>query len=140
MNASLPVPRSASLAAGLCAALLLLAGCAANDKIDPPAKLVKIRETVRVDKAWSANVGGAAPKLRLGLGVAVDGLRAFGAGHDGDVVAYGLTTGRKLWKTKTYVKIAGGPGAGEGLVVVGAQAIALAAQLALCDLWRCGRA
>ena len=120
MNASLIVPRPVRMMAGLCAALLLLAGCAANDKADPPAKLTKIRETVRVDKAWSANVGGSAPKLRLGLGVAVDGLRVFAAGHDGEVRAYGLTTGRTVWKTNTRVKIAGGPGAGEGLVVVGA--------------------
>lgn len=106
--------------AGLCAALALLAGCASNDKADPPASLVKIRETVRVEKVWSANAGGAAPKLRLGLGVSSDGGRVFVAGHDGDVTAFALANGRKLWRARTHVKIAGGPGAGDGLVVVGA--------------------
>ena len=60
------------------------------------------------------------PKLRLGLGVAVEGDRAFAAGHDGSVAAYSLGTGKQLWRTKTRAKIAGGPGAGQGLVVVGA--------------------
>ena len=106
--------------AGLCAALSLLTACSSNDKADPPASLVKIRGTVRVEQLWSANVGGAAPKLRLGLGIAVDGGRVFAAGHDGDVRAYALNSGKSLWRAKTRVKVSGGPGAGDGLVVVGA--------------------
>lgn len=121
MNHSLIDRRPTRALAGLCAALALLSGCAAkSDKADPPASLVKIRETVNVEKLWSANVGGGAPKLRLGLGVASEGGRVFAAGHDGDVRAYALNTGKSLWRTKTRVKIAGGPGVGDGLVVVGA--------------------
>ncbi|MEY4763034.1 MAG: hypothetical protein RLZZ200_2890 [Pseudomonadota bacterium] len=106
--------------AGVCTALVLLAGCNKNNKAEPPASLVRIRETVRVEKIWSSGVGGAAPNLRLGLGVATEGGRVYAAGHDGDVEAYSLANGKSLWHTKTRVKIAGGPGAGEGLVVVGA--------------------
>jgi outer membrane protein assembly factor BamB len=105
---------------GLLFALALVAGCSKKDKVDPPAELTKLRETIKVQKAWSASVGGSAPKLRLGLGVAVEGERAFAAGHDGDVLAYDLKTGKQLWRAQTRVRVAGGPGAGQGIVVVGA--------------------
>lgn len=121
MTLSLRATRSSAIVLGLLAALTLVTGCGnKKDRIDPPADLAKFKETIRVEKVWSASVGGSAPKLRLGLGVAVEGDRAFAAGHDGSVVAYALGTGRQLWHTKTRAKIAGGPGAGQGLVVVGA--------------------
>ena len=106
---------------GLCLALAAAAGCTfKKDKVDPPADLAKFKETVKVTRVWTASVGGASPKLRLGLGVAVDGDRAFAAGHNGEVAAYALATGKALWHTKTKAKLSGGPGAGEGIVVVGA--------------------
>ncbi len=42
----------------------------------------------RSSSVWSASVGGGEPKLRLGLGVAVEGDRVFAASHDGDVAAF----------------------------------------------------
>ena len=102
------------------AALLLVGGCASNDKVDPPAELVKLKATVRVEKAWSLSVGGAKPELRLGLGVAVAGDRAFVASHKGDVLAVSLANGKTLWRTRTKLPLSGGPGVGEGLVVAGA--------------------
>lgn len=119
MKFRLPASRRAAIT-GLFVALALAAGCASKkDRVDPPAELVKFKETVKVDHVWSAKVGGANPRLRLGLDVAVDGDRVFAAGHDGEVKAYTLATGRQLWRAKTRVKIAGGPGAGQGVVVVG---------------------
>jgi len=105
---------------GLLVALALIAGCASKkDKLDPPAELPKFKATIKVTRAWSQSVGGTAPKLRLGLDAAVDGDRVYAASHDGNVYAYALSTGKQLWRTKTHVKISGGPGAGEGVVVVG---------------------
>lgn len=103
----------------LAAATLLLGACSGNKNIDPPAELTDFETKVQVQRTWSAGVGGSEPKLRLGLGVAVDGERAFGAGHDGDVVAWSVAGGRRLWRTDVKLPLAGGPGAGAGLVVVG---------------------
>jgi outer membrane protein assembly factor BamB len=107
------------LVAALLAASALLGACSKNKNIDPPAELTDFTAKVQVQRVWSAGVGGAEPKLRLGLGVAVDGERAFAAGHDGDVVAWTVTGGKRLWRTNTKLPLAGGPGAGGGLVVVG---------------------
>ena len=90
-----------------------------DKKIDPPAELVKFDETLRVNKLWQGGVGGDKPVLRMGLGVGIDGERAFVAGFGGDVVAYGLNNGREIWRTHTKAPIAGGTGAGNGLVAVG---------------------
>lgn len=110
--------RAAKLLLVLAGAVLLTA-CGKNKNVDAPAELTDFETKIRVQKAWSAGVGGDKPKLRLGLGVAVDGERAFTAGHGGDVLAVDVRTGKRLWKTDTKLPLAGGPGAGGGLVVVG---------------------
>lgn len=88
-------------------------------EVDPPAELANFPATLRVQKVWDAGVGGDGETLRLGLGVtAVDG-RLFAAGREGDVAAFDLQTGRSLWRVRTKSLLAGGTGAGGGLVLVG---------------------
>ena len=114
--------RQSLLAAALSVALLAALGACSSKKdkdIDPPAKLADFPATLRVQRAWDAGVGGKGEKLRLGLGVASDDGRVFAAGHDGDVAAWDLETGRSLWRTRTKAPLAGGTGAGGGIVVVG---------------------
>ena len=51
-----------------------MAGCAGTEEaIEPPAELVSFESTLRVDKVWSAKVGGGTERLRLGLAPATDG-------------------------------------------------------------------
>jgi outer membrane protein assembly factor BamB len=103
----------------LALALATLVACDSKD-VDQPAELTDFRSTVTINRVWSANVGGGEPKLRLGLGVAQSGNAVFAAGHNGDVVAFDVATGRRLWQANTKLRLTGGPGAGDGLVVVGA--------------------
>jgi outer membrane protein assembly factor BamB len=112
---------SSKRTAAALAALVLLAACATNKQknIDEPAELTKFTSTVKVQQVWSAKAGTAEPKLRLGLAVATDGTSVYAAGHDGQVIALDAASGRKLWQTKTKLKLTGGPGVGEGLVVAG---------------------
>lgn len=114
------------------AALLALAACSSKDKkVDEPAKLTDIKNpTVRIQKLWSASVGGGGKKQRLGLGLGVADGHLFAAGRDGDVASFDLKTGKEIWRTKTELPLAGGTGVGSGLVVVGSldgQVLALAA-------------
>lgn len=103
----------------LLAVLAALAACSKEKEIDPPAELVDFKTTLDVSRAWSASTGGQKETMRLGLGAAIDGGRVYGAGHDGDIVAIDLASGRSLWRTRTKLPLAGGAGAGAGLVVAG---------------------
>ena len=118
-----------------CVALLTLAGCDSKKdkkKLDEPVELTDIKNpTVRVQKLWSASVGGGGKKLRLGLGLSSLDNRLFAAGREGDVAAFDLKTGKQLWRVKTKLELAGGTGAGFGVIVVGSadgQVVALSAE------------
>jgi len=101
----------------LCMAALL-AACA-TDKADKPLKLEKIQSQLQISRSWEASLGGAAPKLRLGLGLAeADGV-VFAGNHSGEALAYNLRTGKRLWQTRLKLPLSAGPGVGEGLVVYG---------------------
>ncbi len=110
---------------GLTFCVLVLAALSAchskKDKaIDPPAELTDFPASLRVQRVWSAGLGGGKGEvLRLGLGIAVDDGRVFAAGHGGDIEAFDLESGRMLWRARTRAPLAGGTGAGSGLVVVG---------------------
>jgi outer membrane protein assembly factor BamB len=113
--------RPLALTTLLCCVLLAACQTAAQKKdSDPPAKLTKIQPTATVKKIWSASLGGGNPKLRLGLDVALDGNVVYSASHKGEIAAFDLNTGKRLWETKTKLPLTGGPGAGQGLVVAGA--------------------
>jgi outer membrane protein assembly factor BamB len=104
------------------AAFTLAAACnSSSKKPDAPAKLEDFKSTAQVQKVWSASVGGGEPKLRLGLGVALEGDRVFAAGHNGNIAAFDVKSGKRLWINDTKLQLTGGPGAGAGLVVAGAR-------------------
>jgi outer membrane protein assembly factor BamB len=105
----------------LAAALCLLAACSKNKNPEQPAKLAPIRSSLRVEHIWSASVSDrGAKRLRLGLGLALDGDRVFASGHKGEVAAFDLRTGHRLWRTYTKLPLGGGPAVRGNMVVVGA--------------------
>ena len=106
-----------ALALGLCATVWL-AGCS-KDKSDKPAVLVPLVNRIEVKSVWHVKQGGEKPILRLGLDAAIDGQRAFLASYKGGVTAYDLAGGKEIWKHTVRAPLSGGPGAGDGLVVVG---------------------
>ena len=112
--------RTAPLARlALLAALALGAGCANDKDVEKPSELVDFRESVSIDRLWSASLGGGDDVMRVGLAPAIDAGRVYAAGRDGDVAALQLADGRQLWRARTKATLAGGPGVGAGLVVVG---------------------
>jgi len=106
----------------LIAALALLGALAACDKdttADPPAELVDIKSTLKVQRLWSESLGGGGEVLRLTLGVAGSGDTVYAAGRDGKVRALDAANGKRRWQTDTDLELSAGPGVGSGLVVVG---------------------
>jgi outer membrane protein assembly factor BamB len=113
--------RSMRCWAALAAAILLLVACSKNKNPEQPAKLGPIKSSLRVERIWDASVADrGAKKLRLGLGLAVDGSRVFASGYRGQVAAFDLQTGHRLWRTNTKLPLGGGPAVRGNLVVVGA--------------------
>ncbi len=102
-------------------AALLLCGCSPSKekRAERPMALVPLVNRIAISRPWRTQVGGEAPKLQLGLGVAVSGARAFVASYKGEVEALDIASGRPLWQRSLRVPISGGPGAAAGLVVVG---------------------
>lgn len=103
----------------LACALIALAACSKDKAIDPPAKLVDVKASLKVSKAWSTSLGGAEPVFRFGLAPSAAGDVVYAAGHGGDLVALQAASGKILWQAKSRKAIGGGPGVGHGLVVVG---------------------
>jgi outer membrane protein assembly factor BamB len=103
------------------AVLLLVAACSKDKDIDTPAVLTPFAATLKAERVWTAKVPDKGAKvLRLGLGLATEGNHVYAAGYKGEVVAFDIANGRKLWTTKLKkTPFSGGPAASADLVVVG---------------------
>ncbi|MBS0388258.1 MAG: outer membrane protein assembly factor BamB [Proteobacteria bacterium] len=121
--------------AAVAAALAALVACShtpssTKKKNEKPTPLAKISAQFQPVRVWSATVGKGEPKLRLGLAPVVDGKRVYAAGPHGEVVALDLATGHRAWQKQLKLPLSGGPGAGNGLVLVcssGGTVVALSA-------------
>lgn len=111
-----PLGRLAVIAIALSA---LIAACSKDKPADRPHALVPFNAALKIDRVWSASLGGTTKPLRFGLDLAVVDGRVYAAGRTGEVAAFEVATGRRLWERKTHAPLAGGPGADAQLVVVG---------------------
>lgn len=119
---------------GLLILALLLGGCSTvSDWIspaeqDPPAELQDIDAQVEAITLWSADIGAGSDDKRLNLVPRYLDGRLYVADAEGQVSALDAKTGRSLWSVQLDAPLSGGPGVGEGLVVLGttgAEVIAL---------------
>ncbi len=90
-----------------------------DDVTEKPKELKNFKTTLNVTERWSANVGSDAKKLYVRLQPTVDGDRIFAAGVNGKVSAYDAKTGSLIWEVNTEARLRGGPGVGDGLVLLG---------------------
>jgi outer membrane protein assembly factor BamB len=108
-----------------------------KDKPTDPNKLTAIAHPIAVQHLWSTDVGDGEDKSWLRLHPILDGGRLYSLGDNGRVLAIDATTGKKIWQVAAVnVKgggsrlafwrshtveggVTGGPGSGNGLVVVG---------------------
>ena len=100
-------------------ALLALAACSKDKDVDKPRALVAFKATLRIERLWSASVGGDKRPMRLGLGLGIDDGRVYAAGSRGEVAAFDLRSGHRIWNTRTKLPLAGAAAVASGLVVVG---------------------
>jgi len=102
------------------AALLVVAACSDDKKIEQPAHLTPLATTLAVKHVWGASVNdkGGLP-LRLGLGISLANNRIYAAGHGGEVVALDVNSGHVVWRTRAGAPFSGGTAASTELVLVG---------------------
>jgi len=119
---------------------LSLAGCstvkgwfagkdAEAKKAQEPAELVKFEPSVKVEKIWSIGVGKGERRIGVRQHPAVADGKVYAAAITGGVQAVDLQTGKRIWEyepkkqerndRKFKQRLSGGPGVGEGLVVIG---------------------
>lgn len=102
-----------------------LAGCSLfkgktnRENIEPPVELTDIANPIDLDRAWSSSVGDGEGKLGLRQSVQPEAGRLFAAGVDGELRAIDAASGDTLWEIESETRWSGGPGAGEGTLVVG---------------------
>jgi outer membrane protein assembly factor BamB len=116
------------LVAATALAVALLSGCTTiknvfdgrgKDRSKDPTPLVQLTPSVTVAKLWSASVGTGEETLGIGQRPAIADGHVYAAAVEGGVSAFDLRSGQSLWRYASELPLSGGPGAGEGLVVVG---------------------
>jgi outer membrane protein assembly factor BamB len=96
--------------------------------IDPPAELQNIETQVAIEKLWGHDIGSGTDGQRLHLKPVYAAGQLYVAEASGLVKALDAQTGAVTWKIDLETPLSGGPGVGEGLVLMGtsdAEVIAL---------------
>lgn len=129
-----PSKREVVRVLGVALLLVSVAGCNVfksktnRENVEPPVELSDIDDPLPIDRLWSNSIGDGEGKLGLRQAVIADADRVYAAGVDGKVSAYEAANGREAWEVETDLRLSGGPGFGEGTLVVGSldgQVIAL---------------
>ena len=102
-----------------------------DGKPNEPVELTDITATANVAKLWSTHAGKGEKRMGVRQGPAIADGRVYAAAIEGGVHAFDLQTGKTIWdyqpmrqgedsnKKDKEIRLSGGPGVGEGLVVVG---------------------
>ncbi|RLA51915.1 MAG: outer membrane protein assembly factor BamB [Gammaproteobacteria bacterium] len=106
---------------------LSLAGCSTisgwfdSDDDDPaaPVELVKIEQTVKIKKLWSAGVGDGQGDGFYRLQPVIDGDMIYAASAEGRVRAFRRDKGKSLWKVDLDTPLSGGVGVYEDALLLG---------------------
>ncbi|MBT6274903.1 MAG: outer membrane protein assembly factor BamB, partial [Chromatiales bacterium] len=118
--------------------LTVLGGCTAvgdymlgTDNNEPPAVLEPVPDSIAIETIWERDIGEGGGRGGVGLIPMLYEEHVYAAEAGGDVVALNAASGASIWSTETDIRVTGGPGVGEGLVVVGSEdgeVVALLAQ------------
>lgn len=104
------------------ALVVFFSACSSNEEKDVEtivAPLVDFESLVTHKRVWKVSTGSGWGRKYLRLVPAISDSKIFVANASGDVYAFDLEKGKKLWKTKTQYEISGGVNATAGKVVVG---------------------
>ncbi|HER20451.1 MAG: outer membrane protein assembly factor BamB [Halothiobacillaceae bacterium] len=111
--------RAARLGLPIAALAVALAGCSSPRELVKPTPLTEIANETPPKVVWSESAGGDQENDLTAIApVEADG-RVFVAGPDGEVLAYELASGDRLWTADLDAELSVGGGASADLVVFG---------------------
>lgn len=110
------------LLALLAAITLLNSGCSWFSRVEPAVDISELTELAsplasRVN--WSRDVGEGTDEEGVRLVVSLDGSTVYVANYGGTILALNSQSGSTVWSQDAGIDLAGGPGAGNGLVIAG---------------------
>jgi len=109
----------ARLGLPVAALAVVLAGCSSPRELVKPTPLTEINNEKPPQVLWSASAGGDQDNELTAIAPVESDGRLFVAGPGGDVLAYALDSGDRLWSAELDADLSVGGGAGDGLVVFG---------------------
>jgi len=98
---------------------VLLAGCGSSPTLEPPTPLMELEQPLEIETAWVRHVGGGAGHDFLRLRPVVGEEAVYGAERNGRVFAFGLATGRELWRKSLAVVITSGLSVTDDKILLG---------------------
>ncbi len=101
--------------------LCVLFSCSSkkDDDITKKEKLVDFESSVSAKRLWTVSTGEGKGRKYLRLVPAIDNQTIYAADANGNVSAFDLESGKRLWRTGTDYRVTGGVGAGGGKVFFG---------------------
>ena len=103
--------------------LMTLQGCALfggdDEEVQLPTELIEFESIIEVDEKWDVSVGKGHEGLVLGLKPTTDGEQIYAASFDGNVIAFDVNRGRKVWKNNYDLSFTSGPTFKDGILVLG---------------------
>lgn len=97
---------------------VLLLACGDTDNTEPPAELVEFEAAIEVERLWRVNTGDGAGQLYLKLYPLITDNKIIVTDRHGEVAAYELETGKRLWQTDLDMPVSGGVGGDASHLVV----------------------
>lgn len=127
MTSAFQIRRPAVLIASALLATVAVTGCQSAKKLFggnekdayAPTPLTALSPTVAATRAWTTSVGKGERDVGARQGPSTDGTHIFAAAFNGGVRALDAATGRTVWTHNSKATLSGGPGVGDGVVVVG---------------------
>ena len=99
----------------------LLIACGAKSNIEPPAPLPDFSPTAQVKRIWSTQVGRGDSKRLVSLSPLVHNDIVYVADPSGRVSALAIDSGKQIWSVETEIRIGGGVGFGDDLILLGSK-------------------
>jgi len=99
-------------------ASFFLSACSDDDNAEPPAELVDFKQTLNVKELWSVDTGNGVGQLFIKLFPLILDDRIVVTDRDGNVSAYALQTGKKLWHIALDMSVSGGVGGDNNHLVI----------------------